>query len=80
MGIQPIEGAPRLGGSTWQSLIRETGSVEVDYLNGEIALLGRLHDIPTPINDLLQRLVTDYARTRRPPRDLPQARLRAMLG
>ena len=29
-------GAMRGGGSTWQSLARGTGSVEVDLLNGEI--------------------------------------------
>ncbi|WP_153415310.1 ketopantoate reductase family protein [Nocardia macrotermitis] len=80
MELQYIASVPRLGGSTYQSLARATGSAEVDYLNGEIALLGRLHDVPTPINDLLQRLVTEYARDRREPRDLSPSRLRALLG
>ncbi|MFJ4655891.1 ketopantoate reductase family protein [Nocardia sp. NPDC088792] len=80
MTVQPIEGVSRIGGSTWQSLARETGSVEADYLNGEIALLGRLHGVPTPVNDLLQRLVNEYARERRRPSDLAPSRLRAMLG
>jgi 2-dehydropantoate 2-reductase len=44
----------RPGGSTWQSLARGQGSVETDYLNGEIVLLGRLHGVPTPCNALLQ--------------------------
>ncbi len=44
----------RGGGSTWQSVRRGTGDVEVDYLNGEISLLGRQHGIPTPVNDLLR--------------------------
>jgi len=44
----------RGGGSTWQSLRRGTGDVEVDYLNGEVSLLGRLHGVPTPVNDLLR--------------------------
>jgi 2-dehydropantoate 2-reductase len=44
----------RGGGSTWQSLRRRTGDVEADYLNGEISLLGRLHGVPTPVNDLLR--------------------------
>jgi 2-dehydropantoate 2-reductase len=44
------------GGSSWQSLVRGTGSIETDYLNGEIVLLGRLHGVPTPVNELLQRL------------------------
>ena len=32
----------RPGASSWQSLARGTGSIEADYLNGEIVLLGRL--------------------------------------
>ncbi len=78
--LQRIEGVDRLGGSTWQSLTRGAGSVEADYLNGEIALLGRLHGTPTPINDLLQRLVNEFARDRRKPGDLSPGQLRAMLG
>jgi 2-dehydropantoate 2-reductase len=65
--IRPIDGERRGGGSTWQSVARGTGSVEVDHLNGEIALLGRLHGVATPANALLQRLATDAARDRRPP-------------
>jgi 2-dehydropantoate 2-reductase len=52
--IVPIEQKRRPGGSTYQSLVRGL-PVEVDYLNGEIVLLGRLHDVPTPVNELLQR-------------------------
>jgi 2-dehydropantoate 2-reductase len=62
MKLRPIEGQRRGGGSTWQSLERGLGSVETDYLNGEIALLGRLHGVPTPINALLQRLTSQAAR------------------
>jgi 2-dehydropantoate 2-reductase len=50
---------PRGGGSTWQSLERGAGSVETDYLNGEIVLLGREHGVPTPANALLQRLMSE---------------------
>src|SRR5690606_25832915 len=49
---------PDTGSSTWQSVQRGTGSVETDLLNGEIALLGRLHDVATPVNELLQRTVS----------------------
>jgi 2-dehydropantoate 2-reductase len=66
-----IDGAPRGGGSSWQSLNRGTGTIEADYLNGEIALLGRLHGVPTPLNDLLQRLANEFARERRAPGSLP---------
>jgi 2-dehydropantoate 2-reductase len=66
IALQPIEGQGR-GGSTWQSLARRAGSVETDYLNGEIALLGALHGVPTPYNRLLQRLATQAAREQRAP-------------
>jgi 2-dehydropantoate 2-reductase len=64
---RPLAGQARPGGSSWQSLRRQTGSVESDYLNGEIALLGRLHGVPTPVNHLLQRLANEYARKRELP-------------
>jgi 2-dehydropantoate 2-reductase len=52
----------RSGSSTWQSLARRTGAVETDYLNGEIALLGRLHGVATPVNAALCRLAARVAR------------------
>lgn len=58
--VQDIDGRPR-GNSSWQSLQRGAGSIETDYLNGEISLLGRLHGVPTPVNDLLQRLAFEAA-------------------
>lgn len=66
-----IDGTPRGGGSSWQSLNRGTGTIEADYLNGEIVLLGRLHGVPAPLNDLLQRLANDFARKRRAAGSLP---------
>lgn len=51
----PVEGVQRGGGSSWQSAVRGLPTVESDFLNGEIALLGRLHGVPTPVNTLLQR-------------------------
>ena len=65
--IEQIDGAPRTGGSSWQSLIRGTGTIEADFLNGEIALLGREHGVPTPVNAALQRLANVAARERRRP-------------
>ena len=75
--LQPVAGQPRSGGSSWQSLARGTGSIETDYLNGEIALLGRLHGVPTPVNETLQRLATSHARERRAPATLGIAELTA---
>jgi 2-dehydropantoate 2-reductase len=65
--VEPVSGARRSGGSSWQSLSRGTGSIEADYLNGEIVLLGREHGVPTPVNELLQRLANQFAQERRPP-------------
>lgn len=67
--LHPTEvvGFERGGSSTWQSLARSVGSTEVDYLNGEIVLLGRLHGVPVPVNELLQRLVNQMARARSRP-------------
>jgi 2-dehydropantoate 2-reductase len=75
-----IAGRPRAGGSTWQSLARASGSIETDYLNGEIALLGRLHGVPTPVNELLQRLAAEAARERRPPGGASEDELLRMLA
>lgn len=59
--IRPIRGRERGGGSSYQSLRRGTGTIETDYLNGEIVLLGREHGVPTPVNDLLRRLANRMA-------------------
>jgi 2-dehydropantoate 2-reductase len=56
-----IPGRPRGGGSTWQSLTRGTGSVEADYLAGEVVLLGRLHGVATPVNAVLCRIADGFA-------------------
>ncbi|MFF5188305.1 ketopantoate reductase family protein [Streptomyces sp. NPDC000345] len=73
--LVPLDGTPRGGGSSWQSLSRGAGTIEADYLNGEIALLGRLHGVPTPLNELLQRLANWFARERRAPGSLPLGEL-----
>ena len=59
--MRPIDGQRRGGGSTWQSLARGAPSLETDYLNGEIVLLGRMHGVPTPVNELLQQLAHELA-------------------
>jgi 2-dehydropantoate 2-reductase len=81
-GIQlgTIGGVERPGGSTWQSLARGTGAVESDYLNGEIALLGRSHGVPTPINEGLQRLMSEAARTMAAPGAMSVSELETRLG
>ncbi|WP_354643467.1 ketopantoate reductase family protein [Kitasatospora camelliae] len=79
--VEPValEGEERGGGSSWQSLARGTGDIEADHLNGEVVLLGRLHGVPTPVNEALQRLANAFARTGRPAGSLPDAELAALL-
>jgi 2-dehydropantoate 2-reductase len=76
---QPIRGARRIGSSTVQDLARGTGAVETDYFNGEIALLGRLHGVPTPANVLLQRLMGTLVRGEREPGSFTESELLARL-
>jgi 2-dehydropantoate 2-reductase len=74
-----INGLTRPGDSSWQSLSRATGSVETDFLNGEIAMLGRFHSVPTPLNARLQALANRWARERRAPASMPVDDLRQIL-
>jgi 2-dehydropantoate 2-reductase len=48
------EGDTFIGGSTWQSLIKGASTLETDFFNGEILMLGRLHGVATPTNEFLQ--------------------------
>ncbi|RDJ05033.1 2-dehydropantoate 2-reductase [Rhizobium phaseoli] len=52
--------------STWQSFTRRTSS-EVDYLNGEIVRLGRIHGIATPLNTAFQQAAARLALEGRAP-------------
>lgn len=65
-----IPGVERVGGSSRQSLLRGTGDIEADYLNGEIAQLGRLFGVPTPANTALQRLAVQQAARRAGPGEI----------
>jgi 2-dehydropantoate 2-reductase len=73
--VGEIPGRGRRGGSTWQSLRRGTGTVESDYLNGEVVLLGRLHGRPTPVNELLRRTALQLSRDGAEPGSLDAAEL-----
>jgi 2-dehydropantoate 2-reductase len=76
---EPINAPPRGGGSSWQSLTRGTGSVEADFLNGEIVLLGREHGVPVPVNEVLQRLANQAARERRAPGSMAPGEVAALI-
>lgn len=79
ISMRRIDGRRREGGSSWQSLARGTGSIEADALNGEVVLLGRLHGVPTPVNELLQRTAARLARDGAPPGSMTVEELEAQL-
>ncbi len=81
MTERPVNGRARGGSSMWQSLDRGSGSTEADFLNGEIVLLGRLHGVPAPVNEVLRLTVNDLAARHQPPGTVdPAALLRAAAG
>jgi len=75
-----VSGFPRGGSSSWQSLARGQGTIETDYLNGEIVLLGRLHGVPTPVNELLQQTADRMARDRVAPGTISPDEVLGLLG
>ena len=77
--VKPVDGRRRQGGSSWQSLARGTGSIETDYLNGEIVLLGRQLGVPTPVNTTLQRLANRMAAAGQPPGSMSVEEVEALV-
>jgi 2-dehydropantoate 2-reductase len=72
-----VAGTTYGGGSSWQSLTRRTGSIEADFLNGEIVLLGRELGVPVPVNEALQRLANRAAAEHLPPGTMSAERILA---
>jgi 2-dehydropantoate 2-reductase len=75
-----IGGIRRVGSSSFQSVLRGSGNVETDYLNGEIVALGRRYGIATPVNELLQRRANQMARSGQRPGTVTLAELHAALN
>ncbi len=80
MNSVALDAFPRSGGSTWQSVLRGTGNIEVDYLNGEIVQLGRRFGVPTPANAACQNLALALARRGGKPGSVSVAQLRAAMA
>lgn len=79
--VEPVPGVTLdVGGSTWQSLVRGTGNVETDYLNGEIAYLAHHHGITAPLNARLASLARAASASGARPGDLSAAELAGLLG
>jgi 2-dehydropantoate 2-reductase len=80
MEMGAVEGVTRTGGSSIQSLKRGTGTIETDWLNGEIVLLGRLHGVPTPLNAGLVAIGRELVEEGAKPGSMTEADLLARLG
>jgi len=70
--VKPQPGPPlpehlRTYSSTWTDLKRRRGETESQYFNGEIVLLGKKNDFPTPYNTTLLRVVEQMAALRELP-------------
>jgi 2-dehydropantoate 2-reductase len=78
-GLRPEKAAGAGRGSS-QSLARGQGSIETDFLNGEIALLGRMHGVPTPANAAMQRIANRLALAGTPPGSMTLAEIEREIG
>ncbi|RMF91913.1 MAG: 2-dehydropantoate 2-reductase [Nitrospinota bacterium] len=76
----PADPAERPYPSMWQDLYWQRGKTEVQALNGKIAALGRRVQVPTPINDLLVRLVEEMVSKGEKPGKYTIAQFRDMLS
>jgi 2-dehydropantoate 2-reductase len=69
----------KTGGSSWQSLLRRTGSIETGPLNGYIAELGARHGVPAPANARITEIAEEMAAKREPPGKYSADELLALL-
>jgi 2-dehydropantoate 2-reductase len=77
---QTVDGQSFPGGSTLQGMARGAADSEVDYLNGEIALIARAAGEPAPVNAFLQRLMRERVAARAAPASMPAEDLLARLA
>jgi 2-dehydropantoate 2-reductase len=66
--------------STWQSLARHQGSVETEFLNGEIVRVARSLGIEAPINEKLTLIIQEMAKNQEDPGKLTPSELSSILG
>ncbi len=66
--------------STWQSLSRRQGSVETEFLNGEIVRVAERLGLEAPLNKKLVAITRTMAENHEPPGKYTLDQLREMLG
>lgn len=78
--MRPVPGAEEvIPNSTWQSLARNTGGVETDFLNGEIVRIAHGYGGTAPVNAALARLARVAAHSGRGPGEFTADELEALL-
>jgi 2-dehydropantoate 2-reductase len=65
--------------STWQSLARRQGSVETEFLNGEIVRVAKKLGLQAPINEKLVKISREMAAHHEPPGKFTAAQLSSLL-
>ena len=68
------------GSSTWQSLTRQQGTVETDFLNGEIVHLAKRLGIQAPLNEKLLSICQEMATKHEQPGKYTPTELSRLLG
>lgn len=68
------------GSSTWQSLTREQGSVETEFLNGEAVRLAKRLGRQAPVNEMLMRVSQEMAAKHQKPGAYTPSQLMALVG
>jgi len=66
--------------STWQSLARRTGTVETEFLNGEVVRLAKRLGRQAPINEKLWQVSAEMSARREVPGKYTPQQLIAILG
>jgi 2-dehydropantoate 2-reductase len=79
---QPLKGSltTKSQSSTWQSLAREQGSVETEFLNGEVVRLAERLGRQAPINEMLLKITLEMAENREHPGKYTPSQLASILG
>lgn len=78
---RPVPGvSDDMGGSSWQSMARGSGSIETDFLNGEIAYLARSIGQRAPQNAVVQRLARQAAASGMPAGSMTVPELERLLA
>lgn len=80
MPPRPRGGRPPMRSSTWQSLTRRQGSVETEFLNGEVARIAERMGRQAPVNKKLLDIIQEMAENREPPGKYTAQELKSILG